>query len=158
MVEKYQGDIPPKEKRIRQYKEEITDLSYSFPEQLKLYFKKTYSDYAVFYDRNGDEVYYRYRKNKFDSEGDKNLIGLFSGQAYRVRGEFAGVASFTDAVNGNLLPYPVVYLKNESDRFWSYDIVEKYEVLTIQHLKDRNTIPLYKLISFESTGIDELIY
>jgi len=39
-IEKYQGDISPKEKRIRQYKEEIADLSYSFPEQLKLYFKK----------------------------------------------------------------------------------------------------------------------
>jgi len=75
-----------------------------------------------------------------------------------VRGEYSGVARFTDAVNGNLLPFPVLYLKTESDRFWSYDIVEKYDVLKLEHLKDRNTIPVYKLISFESTGIDELIY
>jgi hypothetical protein len=66
--EKYNGDISTKEKRIRDFKQEISDVSYSFPAQLKLFFKKTSGDYAVFYDRNGDEVYYRYRKNKFDSE------------------------------------------------------------------------------------------
>ncbi len=156
--EKYNGDISTKEKRIRQYKEEITDISYKFPEQLKLFYKKTYSDYAVFYDRNGDEVYYRYRRNKFDSEAEKKLTGLFSGQSYRVNGEYAGVARFTDVVNGNLLPYPVIYLKEENDRWWSYESVEKYGVITVNHLKDRNTIPVYKLLWFESTGIDELIY
>ena len=99
-----------------------------------------------------------YRKNKFDSEAEKRLTGLFPGQAYRVKGEFAGVARFTDAVNGNLLPYPVIYLKDEADRWWSYESVSKYDAITVNHLKDRNTIPVYKLISFESTGVDELIY
>lgn len=155
---KYNGDISTKEKRIRQYKDEITDVSYRFPEQLKLFFKKTYSDYAVFYDRNGDEVYYRYRRNKFDSDAEKILRGLFAGQSYRVYGEHVGVARFTDVVNGNLLPYPVIYLKEQADRWWSYDSVEKYDVITVTHLKDRNTIPVYKLLWFESTGIDELIY
>lgn len=157
-IEKYNGDISKKEKRIRDYKKEITNVSYTFPKELKLYYKKTYSDYAVFYDRNGDEVYYRYRKNKFDSESEKLLTGLFSGQSYRVNGEFAGVARFIDAVNGNLLPYPVFYLKEQSDRWWSYDMVDKYDVITLTHLQDRNTIPVYRLVSFESTGADELIY
>ncbi len=157
-VEKYRGDISIKEKRVRDFKKEITEVSYSFPKQLKLFYKKTYSDYAVFYDLNGDEVYYRYRRNKFDSDGEKLLTGLFSGQAYRVNGEFAGVARFTDAINNILLPYPVIYLKDQSDRWWSYDSTEKYEVITVDHLKDRHTIPVYRLLSFESTGIDELIY
>ncbi len=157
-VEKYNGDISTKEKRIRDYKKEITSVSYSFPKELKLFFKKTYSDYAVFYDRNGDEVYYRYRRNKFDSESEKKLTGLFSGQSYRVNGEFAGIARFTDILNGNILPYPVFYLVDEKDRWWSYDMVEKYEAITVDHLKDRNTIPVYRLLSFESTGVDELIY
>lgn len=156
--EKYNGDISTKEKRIRDFKQEISDVSYSFPAQLKLFFKKTYGDYAVFYDRNGDEVYYRYRKNKFDSESEKLLTGLFSGQSYRVNGEYAGVARFTDAVNGHLLPAPVFYLKDERDRWWSYESVSKYNVITVNHLKDRNTIPVYRLLSFESTGVDELIY
>ncbi|MBK8395626.1 MAG: hypothetical protein IPL26_10335 [Leptospiraceae bacterium] len=157
-VEKYKGDISEKEKRVRDYKKEITDVSYSFPQQLKLFYKKTYSDYAVFYDLNGDEVYYRYRRNKFDSDGEKTLTGLFSGQTYRVNGEFAGVARFTDVLNNNILPYPVIYLKNKEDRWWSYDSTEKYDMITADHLKDRNTIPVYRLLSFESTGIDELIY
>lgn len=157
-VEKYKGDISIKEKRIRDLKKEINQVSYSFPTELKLFYKKTYSDYAIFYDRNGDEAYYRYRRNKFDSDGEKRLTGLFSGQSYRVKGEFAGVARFTDVLNGNLLPYPVIYLKDPSDRLWSYDLVEKYDVITVEHLKDRHTIPVYRLSSFESTGTDELIY
>ena len=51
-VEKYRGDISIKEKRVRDFKKEITEVSYSFPKQLKLFYKKTYSDYAVFYDLN----------------------------------------------------------------------------------------------------------
>ena len=54
--------------------------------------------------------------------------------------------------------HELYYLVDEKDRWWSYDMVEKYEAITVDHLKDRNTIPVYRLLSFESTGVDELIY
>ena len=153
--EKFQFDISKKEKRIREYKSEAKELYIQFPEELKLFFKTYQGDYIVFYDRSGDEVLYRYRRNKFDNV---KLTGLFQGQSYRIKGIFQGIASYKNLRTGSLLHTPNFYLKEDADRFWSYDITEKFSVVKLEDLQDKNTLLVYKLISFESTSIDELIY
>jgi hypothetical protein len=153
--EKFQSDISKKEKRIREYKAEAKELNIQFPEELKLFFKTYQGDYIVFYDWSGDEVLYRFRRNKFDHV---KLTGLFQGQSYRIKGIFQGIASYKNLRTGSILHTPNFYLKEDPDRFWSYDITEKYSVVKLEDLQDKNTLLVYKLISFESTSIDELIY
>lgn len=60
------------------------------PEELRLRFRGTQGNYAVFYDLEGREALYRYRRDPFDDLGARKLRDLRPGQAYRLRGEFVG--------------------------------------------------------------------
>ncbi|MCB1160199.1 MAG: hypothetical protein H7A25_09175 [Leptospiraceae bacterium] len=73
---KFKEGIPDKAKRILDFKKE--------PKQacLLLSYKGKEEDYAVFYDKNGQDFYIHYRRNKFDREAEKKLIGLQKGLSY----------------------------------------------------------------------------
>ncbi len=157
-VEKFQYDISKSEKRIREYKNETKGLDIILPEQLRLFFKELKGDYAIFYDWNGEEVYYRYRKNEFDFESEKKTIGLFQGQSYKIKGTFQGIASFKDLETKMILHSPQFYLKPDPENFWSFDRIESFDLVKEENLKDRHSILIFKLLSFETTSIDELIY
>lgn len=157
-VEKFHNDISKSEKRIKEYKNEAKGLEINLPEQLKLFFKELKADYAIFYDWNGEEVYYRYRRNKFDFESEKKTIGLFQGQSYRIKGIFMGIASFKDLDTKLMLHSPQFYLKPDPENFWSFDRIESFDLVKEENLKDKHSILIFKLISFETTAIDELIY
>lgn len=62
----------------------------SLPEELRLRYRGTQGNYAVFYDLEGREALYRYRRDPFDDLGVRKLRDLRPGQAYRLRGEFVG--------------------------------------------------------------------
>lgn len=157
-VEKFHHDISKSDKRIREYKKETKGTELSLPEELKLFFKELKADYAVFYDWNGDEVFYRYRRNKFDFESEKKVIGLFQGQSYRVKGIFLGIASFRDLETKQILHSPQFYLKKDSENFWSFDRIESFDFVKEEDIKDKNSILVLKLNGFETTSVDELIY
>jgi hypothetical protein len=156
--EKFQNDISKNEKRIKEYKTEIKEINSPFPEELKLFFKYLKNDYAVFYDWNGEEVYFKYRKNKFDSTSFDRTLGLYSGQSYRIKGKFIGIACFKDKKTNLYLQSPIFYFNNITDRYDSYDTVNDFKEVSLEQLKDKDSILVYELINFESTAIDELIY
>ena len=157
-TEKFQYDISKNEKRIKEYKSEIKELNSELPEELKLFFKYLKNDYAVFYDWNGEEVFFKYRKNKFDTNSYEKTLGLYSGQSYRVKGKFIGIASFRDKKTNLYLQFPIFYFKTISNKNDTFDTVYDFKELSLDQLKDKDSILVYELNSFESTAIDELIY
>jgi hypothetical protein len=63
--QKYEKDISYKEKRILEYKKEGT-----YPEEWKLFFKNKESDYIIFYDLDGTEILFKYRRDYLDREAE----------------------------------------------------------------------------------------
>lgn len=61
------------------------------PESLNLRYSRTHLDFAVFYDLNGHEIYYKYRQDRFDRRAQKKLASLIPGQSYKVIGPYLGV-------------------------------------------------------------------
>lgn len=86
---KYTGPIARSEKRILDGKLEYEKTG-NFPLEWKLYFKAKQGDFVVFYDLNGDEIHFRYRRNKFDLDGELFVKDLFIGNPYLVKGEWIG--------------------------------------------------------------------
>lgn len=186
-ADKYDGDISRKEKRIRDYKKEIKDISYQFPSELRLIFKEVYGDYAVFYDLNNDEVFYKYRRDKFNYDAKKKLSALLKGQSYKIIGEYSGIAVWWDyeiirkegskgkkpdpnsiekkletsetikVTKGNKLVFPIFYLKDEQDILDSYDQVRDFKELVLEQIVDRDAVPVFRLTSYEPIFYDHLI-
>jgi hypothetical protein len=69
LPQKYEKDISYKEKRILEFKKEGT-----FPEDWKLFFKNKESDYIIFYDLDGTEILFKYRRDYLDREAEKKQL------------------------------------------------------------------------------------
>jgi len=136
--QKYNGDIEQNEPRIRDYKEKK-----NFPEEMKLFYKSKESDYIVFYDLDGNEALYQYRRNQFDQDADYKISGLKEGQAYRVKGRWKGM----------LVYYNPIIKKN----FFPPEYFSLQE-LKPELIQDRNNKPVFVLVSFESVGFEQVIY
>lgn len=136
--EKYQGDIPYNSPRLSKYQEET-----NFPEELLLIYRGREGDYAVFYDLDGKEALFQFRRNKFDLEAEKKLVGLIEGQAYRVRGIFKGM----------LVYYHPLIKKN----YFPPELFDKKD-LEKELIQEKNNKPVFLLKSYESLSFEQVIY
>lgn len=136
--QKYQGDISWDSPRLSSYQE----LG-SFPEEFLLRYRGCEGDYVVFYDLDGKEALFQFRRNRFDLDAEKKLIGLFEGQAYRVKGSFKGM----------LVYYNPLLKKN----YFPPEFIDKKEIET-ELIKEKNNKPVFWLEVFESTSFDQVIY
>lgn len=138
---KYSGPISRTEKRILDGKLEYQKTG-NFPLEWKLYFKAKQGDFVVFYDLNGDEIHFRYRRNKFDLDAEFFVKDLFVGNPYLVKGEWIGyyVYSIDERGKRSSLPTPK---KLPGDK---NEIVEK------------QTIPIFQLKEYAEIRTDDLLY
>ena len=107
------------------------------PDTWKLYYQGTNDDFAVFYDIAGREVWFRYRRNKFDDEGINSIRFLVSGILYKIRGEFSGMFLYSDKI----VPY-----------------FKKAEELSPEMKKSSPAIPVFRLIEYQSLASEDIIF
>jgi hypothetical protein len=138
LSQKYEGDLQTSEPRIRDFKEQG-----SFPEQMRFYFKAKEGDYIIFYDLDGNEALFQYRRNRFDYESERKLVGLFSGQTYIVKGSWKAMLVYFDP--------------STKKHFFPPELNSKDE-LTPEILRDPQNKPVFQLDSFESTALEQVIY
>ncbi len=138
LSEKYESDIAESEKRILDYKKEG-----KIPDEMKLFYKGKEGDYIVFYDLDGQEIFYKYRRNRFDLDSETKLIGLHRGQAYRIKGRFRGIFLHFDPKEKKHIFPPQFLFPDE---------------LTKEQLENRHNKPAFVLESYESTALDEVIH
>ncbi|MCE9501225.1 MAG: hypothetical protein K8R21_12125 [Leptospira sp.] len=140
--EKYESLISKKEKRILDFKEGLTENS-GLPWIIRLFYRGVKDDYAVFYDWNGHEACFRYRKNKFDHDGIASIHALIPGHAYELNGVLTGMLVFRKISENKMSSVPEY-------------IPEKK--LKIEEKKDKNNVPVLKLEKFKSLETKELVY
>ncbi|WP_332460807.1 LIC_11959 family protein [Leptospira ainazelensis] len=133
----YRSSISFEEKRIADIKESLTAESPNFPETIKLFFQELKGNYAVFYDWNGETVYYRYRINKFDKSRARMVRKLAEGAAYEVKGRWEGM---------------IVYQVSTIPLF------KRAAEVTLEDKKGRFSIPVFDLENFRELALDEIIY
>ncbi|GBF50524.1 hypothetical protein LPTSP4_20500 [Leptospira ryugenii] len=139
--ERYLSPIPLSEKRIIEGKQEFKTAG-KFPEEWKLFFKAKEGDFVVFYDWNGQEIHFRYRRNKFDEEGEEFVRSLFPGNPYLIKGQWIGYYFFEKDAKGRLLLNPIRRkLPANADEF-----------------TDKNSIPIFLLKKYSEIQSDELLY
>lgn len=136
--QKYQGDITTSDTRIRDCKEKI-----SFPEEMKFFYRGREGDYIIFYDLDGQEALYQYRRNRFDLDADIKLSGLREGQSYRVKGDWKGMLVYYDPISKKNFFPPEFFAREE---------------LKSEQIQDRNNKPVFDLDSYETTALDQVIY
>ncbi|EMO27587.1 hypothetical protein LEP1GSC170_4585 [Leptospira interrogans serovar Bataviae str. HAI135] len=90
----YRSSISLSEPRISDIKESLSSESPNFPNSLKLFFQELKGNYAIFYDWNGETVYYKYRINKFDKSKLRQVRKLSEGAAYEINGRWEGLIVF----------------------------------------------------------------
>jgi hypothetical protein len=142
-AERFQGSISPKEKRIKDFKEELTENNPNLPKEYHLFFQQLAGDFAIFYDYDGRTIHFRYRRNKWDQDAIESVHNLLPGRSYLVEGEFLGIYY-----------YPQV---NES-RNTVLPLFTKKEKTTIALMKDPNTIPIYKLLGYKETYSSSILF
>ncbi|WP_241686828.1 LIC_11959 family protein [Leptospira stimsonii] len=133
----YRSSISFDEKRIADIKESLNTQSPNFPETIKLFFQELKGNYAVFYDWNGETVYYKYRINKFDKSRARLVRKLAEGAAYEVRGRWEGM---------------IVYQVSTIPLF------KKASEVTLEEKKGRFSIPVFDLGDFRELALDEIIF
>ncbi|MGJ4732741.1 LIC_11959 family protein [Leptospira levettii] len=138
---KYTGPISRSEKRILDGKIEFQKTGI-FPLEWKLYFKGKQGDFVVFYDLNGDEIHFRYRRNKFDLDAEFFVKDLFIGNPYLVKGEWIGYYYYAVDERGkrSSLPTPKK-LPGEKNEFI-----------------DKQSIPIFQLQTYQEIRTDDLLY
>lgn len=85
----YEGDIRESDLRRRELIEQIKKNE--IPTSIRLRYSRREGDFLEFYDLEGKPIYYKYREDRFDSDGDARIQFLISGGAYEVTGKFLGV-------------------------------------------------------------------
>ncbi|MBL8018382.1 MAG: hypothetical protein JNM27_01835 [Leptospirales bacterium] len=85
----YEGDIREADLRRRELIEKIKKNE--IPASIRLRYSRREGDFLEFYDLEGKPIYYKYREDRFDSDGDARIQFLISGGAYEVTGKFLGL-------------------------------------------------------------------
>jgi hypothetical protein len=171
--ERAEESILPFDKRISDLTKEDKN-----PFELNLFYRGTESDYVVFYDLDGIEAYFKYRRDKFDIIAEEKLVGLFQGHSYKVRGKFHGIFSYFNREKKQVLNPPEfislkmikemeereLALKKERELNAKRDFKinenqkEKPEKKYIEQLlSTKNNKPVFLLLSFESLIPDQII-
>ena len=86
----YEGDIRESDLRVKELKANLL-RGRAAPNEIRLRYSGKRGDYLAFYDIDGEEVYYRYREDRFDRLAERRVRDLIPGQAYVVTGAFLGV-------------------------------------------------------------------
>lgn len=139
--ERYTGPIPNSEKRIVQAKQE-TLKGIAFPDQWTVFFKERKGNIAVFYDLNGDELHFKYKTSKFDSDGEAFASLLIEGNAYLVKGELLGILYYGLDLRGRRKPIPDF----------------KKSPVAKEELSDIQTIPMYKLLEYKEVFSKQILH
>ncbi|TGN19198.1 LIC_11959 family protein [Leptospira idonii] len=139
--QKYTGSISVTEKRIADAKEEYKKTK-RFPTEWKLFYKGKEGDFVVFYDWNGQEIHYRYRRNKFDLDGEEFVKDLFQGNPYFIQGEWTGYYFYSLDSRGRRKVLPE----------------KKNLPAKEEEFIDLHTVPIFKLIRYQEIFTDELLY
>ncbi|PJZ29682.1 LIC_11959 family protein [Leptospira kmetyi] len=133
----YRSSISYSEPRVADLKESLSSSSPNFPDSIKLFFQELKGNYAVFYDWNGETVYYKYRINKFDKSRARQVRKLAEGAAYEVRGKWEGLIVFQVS---------------------TIPLFKKASEITLEEKKARFSIPVFDLVEFRELALDEIIY
>ncbi len=133
----YRDSIPLSEPRISDIKESLSSGSPNFPNSFKLFFQELKGNYAIFYDWNGEMVYYKYRINKFDKSRLRQVRKLSEGAAYEVRGRWEGMIVFQVS---------------------TVPLFKKASEITLEEKKEKFAIPVFDLAEFRELTLDEIIY
>lgn len=140
--EKFQGPISPKEKRIKDFKEELNENKQDLPEEYHLFFQELKGNYAIFYDLDGHTVHFQYRRNKWDREAIESVHNLLSGRSYKVSGDFLGVNYYPSVKESRSSILPLFIAKKDVD---------------LRTKKDLNTVPIYKLKAYNESYSDAIL-
>lgn len=89
----WEGDITESDLRRKQIIELIKQKQ--VPPSLKLRYSRKESDFLVFYDLEGKDIYFRYREDRFDLDAEEKVEHLSAGEAYEVSGAFSGVMLYS---------------------------------------------------------------
>ncbi|EMJ96105.1 LIC_11959 family protein [Leptospira alstonii] len=133
----YRSSISFSEPRISDIKESLSSESPNFPNSFKLFFQELKGNYAIFYDWNGETVYYKYRINKFDKSRLRQVRKLAEGGAYEVRGTWEGMIVFQVS---------------------TVPLFKKTSGISLEEKKERFSIPVFDLVEFRELALDEIIY
>ncbi len=128
----YEGDIRETDARVKEIKAALA-RGQTAPAELRLRYSGTRGDYLAFYDMDGEEIYYRYREDRFDREAEERIADLIAGQAYLVAGDFLGL----------LLKNKLVPPGNASFR---------------TDIMDADSIPAYEYRSARPLRIDQILF
>ena len=128
----YDGDLREEDRRIKEQREKIKTGQQPYAALRLRYAGKKKND-LVFYDLDGQSIYYRYRMDRFDDLSEKKLPLLTEGQAYRVRGIFLG------------LSFQNIFIAKNTSQFQA-------------KLKDRNAILLFQFQSAEALLGERILF
>lgn len=131
----YRSSISLSEPRISDIKEALSSESPNFPNSLKLFFQELKGNYAIFYDWNGETVYYKYRINKFDKSKLKQVRKLSEGAAYEVNGLWEGLIVFQVS---------------------TVPLFKKASEISLEEKKEKSSIPVFDLVEFKELSLDEI--
>jgi len=73
---------------------EIRDLiqkNQPLPETFRMRYSGNKGNYLSFYDRDGNEIYFQYRIDRWDHDAEKKINHLIPGQAYEISGSMKGI-------------------------------------------------------------------
>lgn len=128
----YEGDIRESDPRVEEIRQSLL-RGRPAPAELRLRFSGKRGDYLSFYDIDGEEIYYKYREDRFDREAEERVNNLIPGQAYLVTGAFLGL----------LLKNKLVLRGSQNFR---------------KDLKNTDSIPAYEYKKAIPLRLDQILY
>lgn len=149
---KYEADIHSTDKRINDSRN-IKDHQ-SFPNTWRLYYKGIHGNYAVFYDLNGMDVYFRFRYDKFDLDGLAKLDGIQAGIGYQVRGTLIGMFVYRESQSPMIESWKVRLQKDFTpEQIQNMDNILVYELNSVEKAMD----VMEKQPLFQPTQLEQVI-
>ncbi len=128
----YSGKIKEKELRLSQLQTMIK-LKQPIPKDITLLYSRKKGNYLIFYDIEGRNAYYRYRRDRFDKQAEKKIPKfLIKGQSYQIKGILEG------------LLYKGKLLKKDSKMF-------------IEKLESTDSLLIFRFISAIPRYIEKLL-
>lgn len=86
----YTGDITEQDLRVRELLQ-MVKANEALPQEYRLYFSRRETLHLVFYDIEGKELRFQYRKDRWETDELKKVRFLIPGAAYAVSGDLKGL-------------------------------------------------------------------
>lgn len=123
-------EIRESDPRVKEIRQELA--AGTVREDFRLRYGGTRGDYLTFYDRINDEIYFRYREDRFDTRSAKRIRNLIEGEPYRAFGTFSGV-----------ILADIWYPRSHPD--------------FVKLINDPQSIPVFDYIRAESLRLEEML-